>query len=118
AADAAAGAIDVKADALRPVLILQVQELHYGQIGRGIVDNPLEEDDPVLEEQVAQGHLPLPGVVAVALQRRIRERIVKGHGTVLGEQYPGDRSRIERSIAEGRGRGRFTITTKLMDGHD
>ena len=34
----------------------------------GVVDHAFEEDDPVLQQQVAQGHLPLPGVVAVALE--------------------------------------------------
>ena len=75
--DAAAGAVDVKADALRPVLVLQVEELHDGEVGRGVVDHSLEKDDAVLEEQIAQGHLPLPGVVAVALKRRVGERMVQ-----------------------------------------
>ena len=44
---------------------------------------PFEEDDPVLEQQVAQRHLPLPGVILVALDSGGRERMieaVEAHG--------------------------------------
>ena len=59
AGDAAARAVDVEADALGPVLVLEEQELHHGQVGHRVVDHAFEEDDPVLEEQVAEGHLAL-----------------------------------------------------------
>ena len=50
------------------------------RLADGVVDHALEEDDPVLQQQVAQGHLPLPGVVAVALERRLGERMFGEHG--------------------------------------
>ena len=89
AGDAAAGAVDVEADPLGPVLELEEQELHHRQVGDGVVDHAFEEDDPVLQEQVAQGHLPLPGVVAVALERRRGERVVRHHGDGPSGSRPG-----------------------------
>ena len=59
------------------------------RLADGVVDHPFEEDDAVLEEQVAQGHLPLPGVVAVALELRLGERMLERHGTVLRDHHPG-----------------------------
>ena len=50
------------------------------RLADGVVDDALEEDDAVLEQQVAQGHLPLPGVVAVALEHRVGERVFERHG--------------------------------------
>ena len=75
--DAAARAVDVEADPLGPVLVLEEEELHDRQVGDGVVDHAFEKDDAILEEQVAQGHLPLPRVVAVALEQRIGERRFK-----------------------------------------
>ena len=72
-ADAAAGRIDVEMDVLAAVLALQVQELHHQLVGVAVVDLALEQNDPVLQQQVAQGHLPLPLVVAVG-RARIEDR--------------------------------------------
>ena len=71
----AAGAVDVKMDFLSPVLVLQEQQLLDGDVGQVVGDRRVtaglrgaaEENDTVFQEQVRQGHLPLPGVVAVAL---------------------------------------------------
>ena len=56
------------------------------RLADGVVDDAFEKDDPILEEQVAQGHLALPRVVAVALEHRVGERRFKGHGRVPENQ--------------------------------
>ena len=65
--------------------------------------DPFEKDDAVLQEQIAQGHLPLAGVVAIALESRIRERMVERHGTVLRDHHPGEgwASSADRSHGPG-----------------
>src|SRR2546421_309900 len=79
AADAAAGAVDVEADPLASVLELEVEQLHHGHVGRAVVDDALQEDDAVLEQEVAQRHLPLPRVVAIALEPRLGEMVFETH---------------------------------------
>ena len=79
------------------------------RLADGVVDHALEEDDPVLEEQVAQGHLPLPRVVAVALELRLRERMSrKTWDGPSGTSPSGDGRRgSRRSVARGLGRMTF-----------
>ena len=102
AGDAAARAVDVEADPLGAVLVLEEQELHDGQVGHGVVDHPFEEDDAVLEEQVAEGHLALPRVVAIALEQSGRRAEVRRHGTVLRNQGPLHRRASRRPRRSGR----------------
>jgi hypothetical protein len=61
----AAGGIDVEADLLAAILALQIEQLHHHLIGVAREYLPLEEDDPVLQQQVAERELPLPLVVAI-----------------------------------------------------
>jgi len=56
-ANAAARRIDVKVDRLAPVFALQVQELHHQLIGVAVVDFALQENDPVLQQQIPQRQL-------------------------------------------------------------
>ena len=65
-ADAAAGRVDVEVDVLAAVLALQVQQLHHQLVGVAVVDLALQEDDAVFQQQIAQRHLPLALVVAIA----------------------------------------------------
>src|SRR5262249_30011940 len=73
-----AGAVDVEVDLLVAALVLQVQQLLDGDVGQVVGDRRVaaglgraaQKDDAVLQQQVGQGHLPLPGVVAVALAER------------------------------------------------
>ena len=65
ALDAAAGRIDVEVDVLAAVLALQVQEFHHQFVGVAVMDLALEEDDAVLQQQIAQRQLPLPLIVAI-----------------------------------------------------
>jgi hypothetical protein len=62
-----AGAADVKVNLLRAVFVLQVQKLHHDFHGAHVIDDAGQEDDPILKQQIAQGHLPLAGVIAIAL---------------------------------------------------
>ena len=64
-ADAAAGRIDVEVDVLAAVLALQVQKLHHQFVSVAVVDLALQEDDPIFQQQVAQGQLTLALIVAV-----------------------------------------------------
>ena len=68
-ADAAAGRIDVEVDVLAAVLALQVQQLHHQLVGVAVVDLALQQDDAVLQQQIAEGHLPLTLIVAIGRQR-------------------------------------------------
>src|SRR5205823_3583161 len=75
------GRVDVEVDFLSSVLVLQVEQLLDCRIGQGVVDavrsvaviehpasgNEAEEDDAVVEQHVAEAHLPLPHHVSVAL---------------------------------------------------
>ena len=101
-----ARAVDVQVDVLRPVLVLQEQQLLDGEVGQVVGDDRLppvsgraaEEDDPVLQQQVAERHLPLPGVVAVALEQRLDRAggadRVESVGTCgpFRESWPADRA--------------------------
>ena len=98
--DAAAGAIDVEADPLGAVLVLEEEELHHRQVGHGVVDHPLQEDDPVFQEQIAQGHLPLPRIVAVTLERRLGERVFEMHRESLRDHGPGRRNEVRSDTPE------------------
>ena len=64
-ADAAAGRVDVEVDRLAAVFALQVQQLHHQFVGVAVVNLALQEDDAVLQQQVAQRHLPLALIVAI-----------------------------------------------------
>ena len=68
-ADAAARRIDVEVDVLAAVFALQVEQLHHQFVGVAVVDLALQQDDAVLQQQIAEGHLPLPLVVAIGQQR-------------------------------------------------
>src|SRR5262249_27619185 len=65
------------------VLVLQIQELLNDDVGRDVGDDGLEdraaggaeEDDAVFQQQIREGHLPLPGVVAVALELWLKRRV-------------------------------------------
>ena len=82
------------------------------RLADGVVDHSFEKDDAILEEQVAQGHLTLSRIIAIALKRRIGERRFKRHGTVLRNQGPVDRGPLlengrapsDRARATSRGR--------------
>ena len=88
----AAGAVDVEVDLLGAVLVLQVQQLLNRDVGQVIGDGRVaaglrraaQEDDAVFQQQVAQRHLPLAGVVAVALDLRVKRaegrRCIVKHG--------------------------------------
>src|SRR5579864_168930 len=84
--DRAAGRIDVKVDFLVLVFVLQEEQLLNNNVGRDVVNDRLvngrtgtpNEDDAVLEQQIAERHLPLPGVIPVALQLRLPGRTVGG----------------------------------------
>ena len=78
--DRAARAIDVEADALGPVLELEVEKLLDDVVGHGVVDRTFQEDDAVFQQKVGEGHLALAGVVLVALEDRGREGLIEGHG--------------------------------------
>ncbi len=86
---------------MRPVLVLEEQELHHGKVGHGVVDHPFEKDDAILEEQVAECHLALSRIVAIALKRRIGERVFKRHGTILRNQGPVDGGHALSGIGSG-----------------
>jgi hypothetical protein len=51
-------------DILATVFALQIEQLHHQFVGVAVVDLPLQQDDPVFQQEVAQRHLPLPLVVA------------------------------------------------------
>jgi len=77
---------------LAAVLILQEQQLLDGDVGEVIGDGRLatrlrraaQEDDAVFEQQIAQRHLPLPGVVAITLNEWIHGPLDGGHGRSFG----------------------------------
>jgi hypothetical protein len=75
------------------ILILQIKKFHHGEVRRGVVDDPLEKHDAIFEEHIAQGHLALPRVVAIALELRVDKRRLQRHGTVLRNQGPVDRGK-------------------------
>ena len=52
------------------VLGLQEQQLHHDHVGAHVVNRAVEKDDAVLEQQVADRHLPLPHVFADGLVHR------------------------------------------------
>jgi predicted RNA methylase len=55
--------LDIKVDVLVSVFRLQIQQLHHQQIRATVVDRSVKEHDPVLQQQVADSHLPLLGVI-------------------------------------------------------
>ena len=83
--DAAAGAVDVHVDVGGLVLVLEEQEPLDDDAGEEVGDDRAaagvgtgaDEDDAVLEQQVAEGHHPLAGVLA-ALEQRLK-RAGGGH---------------------------------------
>jgi hypothetical protein len=50
---------------LAAIFALQEQELHYKLVGVAVVDLALQEDDPVFQQQIAEGELALPLIIAV-----------------------------------------------------
>ena len=80
----AAGAVDVEVDLLVAVLVLQEEQFLDGDIGEVVRDcgvaaglrRTTQEDDTVLQEQIAQGHLSLTGIFTVALNLRNKRRRV------------------------------------------
>ena len=74
-------------DVLVPVLGLQKQELHHDQVGGRIGNHAVEKNDAVLQEQIADAHLPLPLVFAAGLVHRDRACVFKlkrlSHSAVL-----------------------------------
>ena len=56
----AAGRIELEVDVLLAILALQVQQLHHQFVGVASMDLALQEDDAILQQQVAQGKLTLP----------------------------------------------------------
>ena len=56
--DTTAGRIDVELDVFPLVLALQIKQLHDQLVSIPIVDLTLQEHDSVLQQQIAQRHLP------------------------------------------------------------
>ena len=67
---------------LAAVLALQVKQLHHQFIGVAGVNLSLQEDDPVLQQQIPQRQLPLPliALVGVRVEDRLRKRLAHGAG--------------------------------------
>ena len=72
-------------DVLAAVFALQVQELHHHLVGVAVVDLALQKDDAVLQQQVAQRHLPLALIVAV-IDFRINAPAVERKGKVIAHR--------------------------------
>ena len=78
----AAGAIDVKVDLLVAVLILQIEQLLNRDVGQVVGDGRVaarlggapQKDNPILQQQVAERHLPLPHVFAEPLYFRLERQ--------------------------------------------
>jgi hypothetical protein len=74
-------------DVLVPVLGLQEKEFHDNQVGSRIGNHAVEKDDAVLQQEVADAHLPLPLVLAGGLVHRERTDVFKlkrlSHAAVL-----------------------------------
>ncbi len=66
-ADAAAGRIDVEVNRLAAIFALQVEQLHHQFVGVAVVDLALQQNDPVFQQQITQGHLPLALVIAIGV---------------------------------------------------
>ena len=61
--DRTAGRIHIQMNVLAFVFGLQIQQLHHDQVGDTIVDDAVHEDDAILQQQVANPHLPLARVI-------------------------------------------------------
>ncbi len=81
--DAAAGRIDIEVDVLAAILALQVQQLHDHFVRIAIVDFALQQDDPIFQQQIAEGQLPLPLIVAVGQLRVDRRQTRITHARFL-----------------------------------
>ena len=57
------GRVDVEVDVFAAILALQVEQLHHQFVGVAVVDFALQEDDAILQQQIAQRHLALALVV-------------------------------------------------------
>ena len=98
-ADAAAGRIDVEVDVLAAVLALQVQELHHQLVGVAVMDLALEQDDAVLQQQIAQRQLPLPLIVAIRRHVRVhgqgmREMVIRHNSVIRYSSIPFDQAPV------------------------
>src|SRR5262249_42451309 len=79
----AAGAIDVEADFLVLVFVLKEEKLLNRDVGKAMGVGALsagfgrasQEDNAFFQEKIAKRHLPLPGVVAIALIKRAQRRL-------------------------------------------
>ena len=72
-------------------------------IGRGVVDDSFEKHDSVFEEQIAEGHLALSRIIAIALKHRFGQWRLNRHGTVPRKQRPADRHIGPIAWAKGHG---------------
>src|SRR5438105_1036118 len=72
----AAGAVDVEVDVLVALDALEVEHLHDDAAGGDVVDLADEEDHPVFEQHLLEGHL----AVAVVAAGTARARHADGHG--------------------------------------
>ena len=73
-------------DVLAAVFALQVQQLHHHFVGVAVVDFALQEDDAVLQQQIAQRQLPLP--------------LVAGRGIRIGKRSSMGLNMIAHGLAE------------------
>ena len=62
-------------DVLAAILALQVKQLHDQFVGVASVDLALQKDDPILQQQIPEGHLTL------ALVALISRRVMDGRKT-------------------------------------
>ena len=73
------GEFKIEVDVLAAILALQVQQLHHDFVGIARVDLTLEKHNAVLQQQIAQGQLPLPLVRLVGIRIHDRSRKRSAH---------------------------------------